>query len=172
MSVKVILMMAQSADGIIARHNRHFPDWTCSADKKLFKKVTEQAGVIIMGSRTYEAIGKPLSNRLNIVYTRHPERFEPHERVRFTTLAPNLLLEQLEREGHKEVVLTGGAEINSLFAAADLIDELLLTVSPLLFGQGLSLFAEPVDIKLSLMDTTMLDEHTLNLHYRVLRTRA
>ena len=91
MPVRLILMMAQSADGIIAKHNRHFPDWTCPADKKLFKQVTQQAGVLIMGSRTYAAIGKPLPGRLNIVYTRHPEHFKTEADVRFTSAAPSLI---------------------------------------------------------------------------------
>ena len=170
MPVKVILMMAQSADGIIARHQNHFPDWTCSADKKLFKKVTQHAGAIIMGSKTYSAIGKPLPRRLNIIYTRHPERFEQHEGLLCTALAPQLLLEQLAAEGYKEVVLAGGAQINSLFAAQGLIDELLLTVSPLFFGQGLTLFASALDFKLKLLETSRLDQHTLHLRYRIIKS--
>lgn len=170
MPVKVILMMAQSADGIIARHHHHFPDWTCSADKKLFKKVTLQAGAVIMGSKTYAAIGRPLPKRLNIVYTRHPERFEPREGVLFTALAPQLLLEQLAAEGYEEVALAGGSQINSLFAAKGLIDELLLTISPLLFGQGLTLFAGALDRKLQLLETSMLDEHTVHLRYRIIKS--
>lgn len=160
-------MMAQSVDGIIARHKEHFPDWTCPADKKLFKQVTQKAGVLIMGSRTYAAIGKPLPGRLNIVYTRHPERFAQVDGILLTSMEPPLLLEQLEAQGYKEVIVTGGAEINSLFAGLGLIDEFLITISPIVFGQGLSLFNGPVDLRLSLMSTTMLDQDTLNLHYRV-----
>ena len=170
MPVKVILMMAQSADGIIARHQHHFPNWTCSADKRLFKKVTQRAGAVIMGSKTYAAIGKPLPQRQNIVYTRHPERFEPHEGVLFTALAPKLLLEKLAAEGFEEVALAGGSQINSLFAAQGLIDELLLTISPLVFGQGLTLFAGPLDLKLRLLETRMLDEHTVHLRYRIIKS--
>ena len=169
MGIKVILMMAQSADGIIARHNRHFPDWTCSEDKKLFKKVTQKAGALIMGSRTYAAIGRPLPGRLNIVYTRRPERFSAMPEVRLTDMAPSALLEQLAAEGFREVILTGGAEINSLFAREGLIDELLLTVSPILFGQGLSMFAEPLAFTLRLLEESKLDRDTLLLRYRIVK---
>ena len=77
-------MMAITADGMIARDHSHFPDWTCPADKKMFKELTQKAGVVIFGSRTFETIGKPLGGRLNIVLTRHPERYDPAENLMFS----------------------------------------------------------------------------------------
>jgi dihydrofolate reductase len=56
--MKVTLIMAMTADGKIARHNRHFPNWTGRADKRMFKQLTTQAGVVIMGSGTFATIGK------------------------------------------------------------------------------------------------------------------
>ena len=165
--MKVVLMMAQSADGIIAKHNRHFPDWTCPADKKLFKQVTQRAGVLIMGSRTYQTIGKPLPGRLNVVYTRQPDKFEHKENLMTTSLAPAELLAMLAQRGYNEVILTGGATINSLFAAENLIDEILLTVSPILFGKGLSLFDMPYEKTLRLLDLKRLDPDTVLMHYRI-----
>lgn len=166
--MKVILMMAQSVDGIIAKHSSHFPDWTCPADKKLFKEVTRRAGVLIMGSRTYQTIGKPLGQRLNVVYTRRPEQFEKADNLLLTAAPARQLLVELSDMGYKEVVLTGGATINSLFARDNLIDELLLTVSPILFGQGLSLFDQAYEKKMSLLDLKRLDPHTVLLHYKIL----
>jgi dihydrofolate reductase len=167
MKIKVIMMMAQSVDGIIAKHHSHFPDWTCSADKKLFKQMTLQAGVLIMGAQTYKTIGKPLAGRLNIVYTRNPERFSEAENLFFTRKDPKLLLADLAEQGFKQVVLTGGPMINSLFIQDRLVDEILLTVSPKIFGRGLSLFAEPVDLDLELLTSRQLDSHTLFFHYRI-----
>ena len=45
--------------------------WHLPEDFKWFKKLTT-GHVVIMGRRTFEAIGKPLPNRINIVLTRHP----------------------------------------------------------------------------------------------------
>ncbi len=170
MKIKVILMMAQSVDGIIAKHHSHFSDWTCSNDKKKFKQVTCQAGVLIMGARTYTTIGKPLAGRLNIVYTRHPDRYSPAESLLFTQKEPRLLLADLAVQGFEQVILTGGPTINSLFARNRLIDEIMLTVSPKIFGRGLTLFAEPNDMDLELLDFQKLDPQTLFFHYRVLNT--
>ena len=165
--MKLTLMMAQSADGFIAKNHHHFPDWTCSADKKLFKRMTQEAGVLIMGSRTYATIGKPLPGRLNVVYTRHPERYEAHKDFLLTSLEPPKLLEVLQARGYRHAVLTGGAEINALFAGYNLIDEIMLTVSPLTFGRGISLFAEAAEMPLALLACKNLDANTLLLHYRV-----
>ena len=114
-TIKVVLMMAQTVDGIIARDPNHFTEWTCSSDKRLFKQITQEAGVLIMGARTYATIGKPLPGRLNVVYTRHPERLPQGENVLFSQKPPGELLAELARKGYSRVILTGGATINSLF---------------------------------------------------------
>jgi dihydrofolate reductase len=167
--MKVILMMAQTADGIIAKDHRHLPDWTCPADKRLFKTITQEAGVMIMGSHSYATIGGPLPGRLNVVYTRHPERLPQAENVMFTAQKPSELLSDLAYRGHSTAILTGGASVNSLFAKEALIDEILLTVSPRIFGTGLTLFAGAVEMELSLMEHRLLDQNTILLHYRVVK---
>lgn len=42
--------------------------WKIKEDLKLFKELTEN-NVVIMGRNTFESIGKPLPNRINIVIT-------------------------------------------------------------------------------------------------------
>jgi dihydrofolate reductase len=166
--MKVILMMAQSVDGIVARDKDHFTEWTCSSDKRLFKRITQEAGVLVMGSRTYATIGKPLPGRLNVIFSRHPERLPQGEGVLFTRSAPRDLLNDLWARGYKKTILGGGPMINSIFARDRLIDEILVTVSPRIFGSGLTLFAEPLDLNLSLISTDRLDHDTVLLHYRVI----
>lgn len=166
--MKVILMMAQSVDGIVAKDKDHYTEWTCSSDKRLFKRLTQDAGVLIMGSRTYATIGRPLPGRLNVVVTRHPERLPHGENVLFTPAAPRDILGDLESKGYTKVILAGGPIINSLFARDRLIDEILVTISPRIFGSGLTLFTEAVDINLALIGTDRLDHDTMLLHYRVL----
>jgi dihydrofolate reductase len=46
----------------------HLPD-----DFRWFKKMT-MGNVIVMGRKTFENLGQPLSNRTNMVLTRHPQR--------------------------------------------------------------------------------------------------
>jgi dihydrofolate reductase len=42
--------------------------WKIKEDLKLFKELTEN-NIVIMGRNTFESIGKPLPNRINIVIT-------------------------------------------------------------------------------------------------------
>jgi len=164
--MKVTLIMAMTFDGKIARHDTHYPDWTGKADKRMFKKLTTESGVVIMGSRTYATIGKPLPHRLNVVMTRHSERFAGDSNLIFTSLSPGEILAQLSSRGYTQASLTGGATINSLFVRDRLIDEMVVTVLPKVFGQGLSMFAEPMDEELELMAHRELEPGILVLRYR------
>ncbi len=167
--MKVTLVMAMTVDGKIAQHATHAADWTSKADKKAFVVKTKQAGVIIMGKRTFDTFPGPLPGRLNVVMhqagTVVPT--DGPDNLRYTTDSPATIIEQLAAEGYNEVVLGGGTTINNLFAADGLIDELLLTIEPRLFGQGLGLFSQAYDWPLRLLAINQLNEQTIQLHYAV-----
>lgn len=167
--MKVTLLMAITLDGKIAHDADHFPDWTEKADKKLFVDVTKEAGGMIMGKKTYDTIGRPLPGRLNIVMTRQGTREQGNEEeLWFTDLQPKELLEDLEKKGFEEVILAGGTTINTLFAKEGLIDEIIVTISPLLFGKGLGLFAEDVVMDLELLSVEKIGEKTIKARYKVI----
>ena len=165
--MKLILLMAVTADGMIARDASHFPDWTGREDKRLFVAVTKKAGVIIIGSKTFDTIGKPLPGRRMIVLTRNKTRRSKWDNLVFTDQAPEQLLCDLKRQGYREAVLAGGATINNLFAQRNLIDEIRITVSPLIFGRGISLFDTDLDFSLRLKDVQQLNENLVHLVYAV-----
>lgn len=165
--MKVVLLMAMTADGMIARDTNHFPDWTSRQDKAMFKQVTQKAGVIVMGSRTHDAIGKVLPGRKNIVLTRNKQRRSSHPDLVFTDKEPAALLAGLESEGFVEVILAGGATINTLFARQALIDEIQLTYSPKVFGTGLTLFADELSMDLQLLGHRQLGADEILVRYRV-----
>ncbi len=77
----VILLMAMTLDGKISRDTQQLVDWTGKADKQYFVRVTRQAGVVIMGSKTFDTIGKPLPGRMNIVMSRNPHRKSQEENL-------------------------------------------------------------------------------------------
>ena len=168
MRSRIILLMAATADGKIARNRDHFPDWTGPADKRMFKALTLQSGVVIMGSRTFDSIGRPLPARHHVVMTRYPGRRPLLEGVHFTDDPPEQIAAGLYRQGYGQAVLAGGAVANTLFAQAGLIDEIVLTVSPRIFGSGLGLFNASLDLELALEDCHLLDTNTVYLKYRVL----
>ncbi|PJA88044.1 MAG: hypothetical protein CO140_01000, partial [Candidatus Moranbacteria bacterium CG_4_9_14_3_um_filter_40_7] len=67
--MKIIMIMAMTLDGKIAKSSDHFPDWTSKEDKKYFAKVSKEAGVVIMGDKTFFTFPAPLKDRLNVVFT-------------------------------------------------------------------------------------------------------
>lgn len=165
--MKVILIMAQTMDGIISRSSDEFIDWTGSADKKMFMQVTKEAGVIVMGSKTFDTIGRPLPGRKNIVLTRKSSRKSDWDNLVYTKQDPQDLLNELEREGFSKVAVIGGSQINTLFAEKNLIDEIIITVAPKIFGTGLPLFNVSLDMNLKLLSTEILEENFILMHYAV-----
>jgi dihydrofolate reductase len=167
--MKLILLMALTADGKIARSSVDFPDWTGREDKIMFKTTTLRAGVLIMGSKTYDTIGRPLPGRKNVVITRDKRRMSDRDDLVFTDKAPRALLQELEDQGYTEAVLAGGSHINYLFAREGVIDEIHITYAPVVFGEGLPLFAGPVSMDLELKDLTRLGADRILAIYRVVR---
>ena len=167
--MKVILLMALTLDGKIGKTPDHFPDWTGREDKRLFVELSRKAGVVIMGSKTYDTIGSPLPDRRNIIMTRDKSRVSRWDNLVFTDAPPKAILEDLEREGFSEVILAGGALVNSLFAEEDLIDEIIVTISPKIFGYGISLFTPEISMELALKEMRRLGEHLVCLTYAVIR---
>ncbi|MDJ0915720.1 MAG: dihydrofolate reductase family protein, partial [Desulfobacterales bacterium] len=154
--MKVTLIMALTLDGKIGKSPDHFPDWTGKQDKKLFAELSKRAGVVMMGSKTFDTIGKPLPGRKNVILTRRQNRKSAWDNLVYTSQDPGNILKELENEGYSEAILAGGALINSLFAREHLIDEIIVTISPKIFGTGLSLFAEAINMELELLELQKL----------------
>ncbi len=166
--MKVILLMAITLDGRIGKTPDHFPDWTGPEDKKLFVEITRRAGVLIMGSKTFDTIGSPLPGRKNVVLTRDKSRISRWDNLVFTDDPPGVILKKLEQEGYTEAILTGGAMVNALFAEEGLIDELVITIAPKIFGYGLSLFTQEISMNLELKNIARLGRDMVCLTYRVI----
>ncbi len=161
--MKVTLLMAITLDGKIGKSPDHFPDWTGKEDKKLFKDLSTKAGAVIMGSKTFDTMGIPLPNRKNVILTRDKNRKSQWENLVFRNDPPRVILEDLEKEGYKQVILAGGALINSLFAEEKLIDEIIVTISPKIFGYGLSLFTQEISMDLELKEVKRLGKELVCL---------
>ena len=162
--IRAFIIAAQTLDGFIAREANEPATWTSGADKKFFVERTKQAGVVVMGARTFKTIGRALPNRLTIVYS-HQELTIPG--VETTTKPPAELLAELGERGFKEVAIGGGSSIYTLFIKNNLVETVYLTLEPRFFGQGLCLFNEPLDRRLTLVKSQPLDDDVILLEYRV-----
>ncbi|MCD4744086.1 MAG: dihydrofolate reductase family protein [Desulfobacteraceae bacterium] len=173
--MKTTLLMATTLDGKIGRNSSHLVDWAGREDRKLFIKLTKDAGVIIMGSNTFDTIGEPLPKRKNIVLTRNKSRIKEtlpnalsgDENLIFTDKTPEEIVKDLIAQGFKSVVLIGGSQINSLFLKAKLINKIYVTIVPRFFGTGLSMLSEETDVKLDLIKTQQMPNGHILLIYSV-----
>lgn len=162
--ITCFIIAAQTADGFIAKDATHAAFWTSKEDKVRFIELTKKAGVVVMGSQTFKTLPRPLKERRNIVYSRSGE-FEGAET---TSETPADLIKRLENEGVKEVAICGGSQIYTMFAKAGVVEKIYLTIEPLVFGTGVSIFNEELNLHLELLSHVKTEAGTLLLEYKVL----
>ena len=176
--MKTILYLAQSLNGFIAKENGDTA-WVGSEDKERFKNMTMKARNAVMGRNTYEIMQAegdfPLDGRLNVVMTRNLQPSTGN--VMFTDKTPGEVIDFMKEQGFTETMVIGGGRIAKSFLEAGLIDELYITIEPVLFGKGVPLiggeFIEQgeLEVNLEFLDFMRISENELQLHYRVKSTK-
>jgi dihydrofolate reductase len=163
----IICLAAVTIDGKLARTPAHFVDWSSKEDKRIFMQTSKEAGVLIIGHNTYKTLRAPLPGRLHVVLTTNTADKTPLPGVvEFTSATPPDIVADLAQRGYTRAVLGGGGRTNSLFLQDDLIDEIWLTVEPLIFGGGIDLFAGvPFDRRTRLIHLEQLNPNTIHLRY-------
>lgn len=127
----VSIIAAIARNGAIGREGT-LP-WHLPADLSRFREITT-GHAVIMGRKTFEAVGRPLPDRINIVVTR-----QANYRAEGVLVAPSLdaALDMVRDE--EEVFICGGAQIYEL--ALSKVHRLYLTLIDADF-QGDTFFPE------------------------------
>ncbi len=101
----ISIVVAASQNDVIGRQKK-LP-WHLPADLKHFKRLTTGHHVI-MGRNTYESIGRPLPNRVNIIVTRQRDYAAPGCRI-----AINLqeAFDMAKQAGETECFVIGGGDL-------------------------------------------------------------
>lgn len=176
--MKIILAMVMSLDGKTTRWDGdRISRWTSKEDQAHFFALLEKHEVIIMGRKTFEAVKSAIKlspEHLRVVITHTPEKYSEFivgNQLEFTKNLPFQLLEKLKRRGYNNILLVGGEQVNTSFFKEKLIDELWLTVEPVLFGNGNSLLStERLHVSMKLKEIQRLNKKgTLLLKYEVLK---
>ena len=119
----IIGIVAVDRNGAIGKGGR-LP-WHYSADMKFFKETTTGRAVV-MGSKTWRTLKKPLPNRLNIVLSRRSE-IEPQESVIVMRDVEAVLSAAKDLKG--DLFVIGGEQVYRSFLPH--IDRWLVTEVPL-----------------------------------------
>ncbi len=81
--------------------------WKIPAEMKYFSEITS-GNTVLMGSKTFESIGKPLKNRHNIVITRNKDQQDKN--LIFTSDLKGIL-EPYKGNKNQHIFVIGGREI-------------------------------------------------------------
>lgn len=107
--IEVVHVVAMDKNNCIGQGNA-LP-WHISADLKHFKAIT-QGGVVIMGRKTLESMGRALPNRVNWVITRDPSwQFEGVKVAHSIEDALNEALTDVQHSEKASLFIIGGGEI-------------------------------------------------------------
>ena len=105
--MKITLVAAIASNNVIGYKNS-LP-WNIPSDLKKFKELTS-GKTILMGRKTFDSIGKPLPNRINIVMTRDSNFM--HEGIEVVSNIDDALNFVKKSE---EVFVIGGSAIYKIF---------------------------------------------------------
>lgn len=169
--MKTTLFLSISIDGYIADENGipNFPDGAWQDWCSLVNK----ANNVIAGRTSYEQLKHDDMSTL----------LHPSNKIVLSSQAidlghsgwqlahsPSEALELLKKSGVEEAIIGGGRAVATAFLRENLVDELLIDLQPTLFGQGISIAAEPLRLpQLQLIESTSLNQNTLRLRYKVLK---
>ena len=120
--MRKIIISAVAKNGVIGKNTGELP-WHISEEFKHFKETT-LGSPIIMGRKSFNALGKPLPKRENIVVTRNKGLILPFPEVKIFNSLENSF-EYCEDKGYDKVFVIGGGQIYS--QAIDFVDEMIIS---------------------------------------------
>lgn len=118
--METIIIVAVSENDAIGKDNKLL--FHLKEDMQNFKRLTT-SNVVIMGRKTYESIGKPLKDRINIVISRSDNKDEGN------LIWVRSLEEAMKKakEYEKDIYIIGGGSIYKEALEKDIVDKIYLT---------------------------------------------
>lgn len=166
---RVQLFIACSLDGFIARVDGGI-DWLFGDADYGYTEFVAGVDTVLMGRRTLEDCLKfepwPNAGKRTIVFSR-TLRAPPRADVEVTAEPVAEVVGRLRNRPGGHLWLVGGGELIRDFLAADLIDDFVISVHPIVLGAGRPLFpAIGRDVRLALVGTRAYDSGLVTLRYR------
>lgn len=171
---KVILYISMSIDGFIASKDDDL-SWLSVVKKDGedygYSDFCKQVDTYIVGRKTYEIVLKltggifPQSEQFNCFVITRKERKNING-ITFYNDNIETLINQLKNEEGKDIYCDGGAEIVKLLMNKNLIDEYIISVIPIVLGDGIPLFKGGIpEIKLLAKPSKHYKSGLVQLHY-------
>jgi len=145
--MKTIVYIGTSLDGFIARKDGNI-DWLVqfANDEAIhaYEEFISRIDAIVIGRGTFEKVltfpSWPYEKKVFVLSTNIKQVPDiVREKVTILSMKPGELLSYLSRKGFSSIYVDGGKVIQD-FLKADLIDELIISKTPMLIGSGIPLF--------------------------------
>jgi dihydrofolate reductase len=144
---RVRVFIASSLDGFIAGPNDEL-DWLPAhgaGAEDTFTPFMKEIGALLMGRRTYDVVcgfegAWPYGDTPVLVATQRPLTAKVPSVRAVSGTTEELITQAIHAAAGRDVYIDGGALIRAALDA-NLIDEIVVTVIPVVLGQGLPLFA-------------------------------
>lgn len=173
MQRKVILYIAMSLDGYIAQQDDNL-DFLSMVEKEGedygYAEFVKTVDAVIIGRRTYDKVISmgfdfPHADKDTYVITRTAS--PDVGSVKFYAGDLKALVENLKSKQGGNIYCDGGAEIVNELMKNNLIDEIIISIIPVLLGSGIRLFKDGrPEQRLELVSSTGFDSGLTQLHYR------
>ena len=175
MSKKLALYISMSLDGYLATKNDDL-SWLSIVEKEgedygytAFNKTVD---TYIVGRATYDKVLEltggsfPAAEQLKCYVITHQKR-ESENGVTFYNGNIEVLIAKLKSQSGKNIHCDGGAQIVKLLQDKNLIDEFIISIIPILLGDGKRLFiGESTSTNLQLVNSTSFKTGLVQLHYK------
>lgn len=167
MSRNIVLYIASSLDGYISRSDGTV-DWlggdeVSHAAESSYEAFYSTVDTVVMGRTTYEQVIRELSPDVWVYegkkcYVATRKELKSDGRAEFISGDMVEFAKELKSQDGKDIWLVGGSELVDQFVKQNLIDKYIITVVPIILGDGIPLFkkANP-EIKLRLVQTKEID---------------
>ncbi|MEO2207950.1 dihydrofolate reductase family protein [Paenibacillus pabuli] len=173
MSNKVVLYIAMSLDGYIARKDGSV-DWLFDVEgdggDNGYAAFYQTIGTVVMGRTTYEDVLKlseefPYADRPTYVLSRSEQPPAPH--VQFTTEPVETLIPRLQQASDADLWIVGGGQLVQAVMEKQLLHEIEVAIIPKILGEGIPLFPEGiVPSNLKMIGTQTLGQ-IISIRYQV-----
>lgn len=169
---KIILYIAMSLDGCIAKSDgdiSFLSQVEQEGEDYGYSAFTETVDTIILGRKTYDKIlsmgfDEYYGDRRVFVLTRNTHLAT--DKITFYSGSLFELISSLKGQPGKHIYCDGGAETVNLFLQENLFDELIISIIPVLLGDGIRLFGKSFpEQKLQLVSSKSFEKGLVQLHY-------
>lgn len=137
------LIAVVSKDGFIARYSGDLPiNWTSNEEQDFFKKDIKDCIWSVMGRVTHELSYN--KNKKRIIFSSSVKKYkyvnQNHIYFNPTGISFDKMINLIKPVS--KVCILGGTNIYDYFINNKLLNDLIITVEPVVFGKGLSLFSK------------------------------